>query len=381
MHVAHLTLHDFRSYADVDVALEPGATAFIGRNGQGKTNLVEAIDYLSRLSSHRVATDAPLVRAGADQAIVRASVVKEGRTALLEVELNPGRANRARINRSPMARPREIVGLVRTVVFAPDDLTLVKGDPSDRRKFLDDLAMLRTPRLAGVKSDYDRVLKQRNSLLKTAGLARGSSRDAALSTLEIWDDNLVRVGADLLGARLALVEDLRPYLGKAYEAVARGASRDDADLDYRASVEVGAGPWTGADLEAALRAGIEARRRDELDRGISLVGPHRDELLLTLGSPELRLPVKGYASHGESWSYALALRLASYDLLRADGDDPILVLDDVFAELDAERRSQLAELVADAEQVLVTAAVAADVPASLQGVRYLVADGTVTRDG
>lgn len=381
MHVAHLTLHDFRSYADVDVALEPGATAFIGRNGQGKTNLVEAIDYLSRLSSHRVATDAPLVRAGADQAIVRASVVKEGRTALLEVELNPGRANRARINRSPMARPREIVGLVRTVVFAPDDLTLVKGDPSDRRKFLDDLAMLRSPRLAGVKSDYDRVLKQRNSLLKTAGLARGSSRDAALSTLEIWDDNMVRVGADLLGARLALVEDLRPYLGKAYEAVARGASRDDADLDYRASVEVGGGPWTGADLEAALRAGIEARRRDELDRGISLVGPHRDELLLTLGSPELRLPVKGYASHGESWSYALALRLASYDLLRADGDDPILVLDDVFAELDAERRSQLAELVADAEQVLVTAAVAADVPASLQGVRYLVADGTVSRDG
>ena len=216
MHVAHLTLHDFRSYADIDVALEPGATAFIGRNGQGKTNLVEAIDYLSRLSSHRVATDAPLVRAGADQAIVRASVVKEGRTALIEVELNPGRANRARINRSPLPRPREIVGVVRTVVFAPDDLTLVKGDPSDRRKFLDDLLMLRSPRLAGVRSDYDRILKQRNSLLKTAGLARGSSRDAALSTLEIWDDNLARGGAELLGARLRLGVDLRPYVGKAY---------------------------------------------------------------------------------------------------------------------------------------------------------------------
>ena len=376
MHVAHLTLHDFRSYADIDVALEPGATAFIGRNGQGKTNLVEAIDYLSRLSSHRVATDAPLVRAGADQAIVRASVVKEGRPALIEVELNPGRANRARINRSPLPRPREIVGLVRTVVFSPDDLTLVKGDPSDRRKFLDDLLILRSPRLAGVRADYDRVLRQRNSLLKTAGIARGSSRDAAMSTLEIWDDNLARVGAEVLGARLRLVEDLRPYLGKAYEAVARGASRDDADLEYKASIEV---PAEG-DLQQALLDAVAARRKEELDRGISLVGPHRDDLLLTLGDPQLRLPVKGYASHGESWSFALALRLASYDLLRADGDDPILVLDDVFAELDAERRQQLAELVAGAEQVLVTAAVAADVPAALQGVRYLVADGTVTRD-
>ena len=377
MHVAHLTLHDFRSYADIDVALEPGATAFIGRNGQGKTNLVEAIDYLSRLASHRVATDAPLVRAGADQAIVRASVVKEGRPALLEVELNPGRANRARINRSPLPRPREIVGLVRTVVFSPDDLTLVKGDPSDRRKFLDDLLVLRSPRLAGVRSDYDRVVKQRNSLLKTAGVARGSARDAAMSTLEIWDDNLARVGAEILGARLRLVEDLRPYLGKAYEAVARGAGRDDADLEYKASIEV-ASP--SDDLQQALLDAVAARRKEELDRGISLVGPHRDDLLLSLGDPNLRLPVKGYASHGESWSFALALRLASYDLLRADGDDPILVLDDVFAELDAERRQQLAELVAGAEQVLVTAAVAADVPAALQGARFLVADGTVTRD-
>jgi DNA replication and repair protein RecF len=397
VHVAHLTLHDFRSYADVDVALEPGATAFLGRNGQGKTNLVEAIDYLSRLSSHRVATDGPLVRAGADQAIVRASVVKEGRTALLEVELNPGRANRARINRSPLPRPREIIGLVRTVVFAPDDLVLVKGDPSERRKLLDDLLVLRTPRLAGVRSDYDRILKQRNSLLKTAGVARGSARDAAMSTLEIWDDNLARVGAELLGARLRLVDDLRPYLGKAYEAVARGASRDEADLEYKASIDLGlvtglrpsstsgvveevAQQQSSDPLQSALLEAIAARRKDELDRGISLVGPHRDELLLTLGNADLRLPVKGYASHGESWSFALALRLASYDLLRADGDDPILVLDDVFAELDAERRDQLAHLVAGAEQVLVTAAVAADVPASLQGVRFLVADGTVTRD-
>ncbi|EON22381.1 recombination protein F [Nocardioides sp. CF8] len=377
MHVAHLTLHNFRSYADLDVELEPGATAFIGRNGQGKTNLVEAIDYLSRLSSHRVSSDAPLVKAGTDQALIRAAVVRSGRTAILEVELNPGRANRARINKSPLPRPRELIGVVRTVVFAPDDLTLVKGDPSDRRKFLDDLLILRAPRLAGVRSDYDRILKQRNSLLKTAGLARGDSRETALSTLAVWDLQLASIGSELLTARLRLVDDLRPYLGKAYQAVARGASRDDAEIDYKPSFEL---PADSHDLEGALLAELERRRKDELDRGISLVGPHRDELALSLGNGELRLPVKGYASHGESWSFALAMRLASYDLLRADGDDPILVLDDVFAELDTERRAQLAELVAGAEQVLVTAAVAADVPESLQGIRFIVADGEVRRD-
>ena len=397
MYVAHLSLHDFRSYATAEVALEPGATSFIGRNGQGKTNLVEAIDYLSRLTSHRVATDAPLVRHGAEQAVVRAAVVKEGRTAVLEVELNPGRANRARVNKSALPRTRDLVGLVRTVIFSPEDLTLVKGDPSDRRRFLDDLVVLRTPRLAGTRADYDRVLKQRNSLLKTAGLARGSARDAALGTLAVWDEQLARHGAELLEARLALVDDLRPYVGKAYETVARGASRDDAEIEYKSSAaaveeargqqvprELGASRNPGA-IEAAILAELVSRRKDELDRGISLVGPHRDELLLWLGhgaeDPDARLPVKGYASHGECWSFALALRLASYDLLRADGDDPILILDDVFAELDSERRAQLADLVAGAEQVLVTAAVPEDVPAALHGVRYVVADGEVTRDG
>jgi len=376
VHVSHLSLHDFRSYAGVEVPLQAGATAFVGRNGQGKTNLVEAIDYLSRLQSHRVAADAPLVRAGADQAVVRAAVVRDGRTAVLEVEINPGRANRGRINRSPLPRTRELIGLVRTVVFSPEDLSLVKGDPSERRRFLDDLMVLRTPRLAGVRADYDRVLRQRNSLLKTAGLARGSARDGALATLGVWDEHLARTGAEILAARLALVEALRPYLGKAYETVARGATREDAEVAYRPSFEL-----QGDDLEAALLAEVERRRKDELDRGVSLVGPHRDELLLTLGhgggDP---LPVKGYASHGESWSFALALRLASYDLLRADGDDPILILDDVFAELDAGRREQLAELVAPAEQVLVTAAVADDVPEALRGARYRVAEGEVTRE-
>ncbi|GEP35192.1 DNA replication and repair protein RecF [Nocardioides szechwanensis] len=379
MYVSHLTLHNFRSYGSVDVPLEAGVTAFIGRNGQGKTNLVEAIDYLSRLSSHRVATDAPLVRAGCDQAIVRAAVVRDGRTAVLEVELNPGKANRARVNKSPLPKSRDLVGLVRTVVFSPEDLTLVKGDPSDRRRFLDDLLVLRTPRLAGVRADYDRILRQRNSLLKTAGHARRGStgQESALSTLGVWDSHLAHTGAELLRERLALVATLRPYVGKAYATVARGASRDDAEIDYRPSFEL------GDDLEASLLAELERRRGDELDRGISLVGPHRDELLLTLGAPAeaggVRLPVKGYASHGESWSFALALRLASYDLLRSDGDDPILILDDVFAELDTERRGQLAELVAGAEQVLVTAAVADDVPVALAGVRYAVGNGEVTR--
>jgi len=383
LYVSHLTLHNFRSYASADVPLEAGVTAFIGRNGQGKTNLVEAIDYLSRLASHRVATDAPLVKAGCDQAIVRAAVVRDGRTAVLEVELNPGKANRARVNKSPLAKSRDLVGLVRTVVFSPEDLTLVKGDPSERRKFLDDLLVLRTPRLAGVRADYERILRQRNSLLKTAGAARrgSSSQESALSTLGAWDSHLVHSGSELLSARLALVETLAPYVGTAYATVARGASREDAVIDYRPSFELG--PHDAVALGEAFHTELERRRGDELDRGISLVGPHRDELLLTLGAaPEaggLRLPVKGYASHGESWSFALALRLASYDLLRADGDDPILILDDVFAELDTERRAQLAELVAGAEQVLVTAAVADDVPAVLAGVRYAVAGGEVTR--
>ncbi|ANH37718.1 DNA replication and repair protein RecF [Nocardioides dokdonensis FR1436] len=405
MHVSHLTLHDFRSYASAEVALEPGATAFIGRNGQGKTNLVEAVDYLSRLSSHRVASDAPLVRAGADQAVVRAAVVRDGRTAVLEIEINPGRSNRARVNRSPLPRARELVGLVRTVVFSPEDLVLVKGDPSDRRRFLDDLLVLRTPRLAGVRADYDRVLRQRNSLLKTAGQARrgSSSQEGALATLSVWDDHLTRTGAELLSERLGLVEALRPYVARAYETVARGAGRDDAHLEYRPSLEIGAASSI-PDLTALLLAEVERRRGEELDRGVSLVGPHRDDLLLSLGHgapgptpapagpdaepvdpeapapPPPRLPVKGYASHGESWSFALSLRLASYDLLRDDGDDPILILDDVFAELDTERRDQLADLVAGAEQVLVTAAVAADVPAALAGVRYLVGGGEVRRE-
>jgi DNA replication and repair protein RecF len=385
VYVSHLQLHDYRSYESVEVGLEPGVNVLVGPNGQGKTNLVEAVDYLATLASHRVATDAPLVRMGAGQAVVRAAVVRDGRTATLEVEINPGGSNRARVNKSPLPRARELLGLLRSVLFSPEDLALVKGDPGERRRFLDALLVARNPRLAGVRSDYDRVLRQRNSLLKTVGATRRRPRDATgtaepsseLRTLDVWDEHLARTGAELLHSRLALVEALRPFVSDDYARVAAQAAhgRTHADLSYKASLELPQPEAPREVLEAALLAELAARRADEVDRGVSLVGPHRDDLVLTLGE----LPAKGYASHGEAWSFALALKLASYDLLRAEGDDPILILDDVFAELDRDRRDRLAGLVADAEQVLVTAAVAEDVPESLDGARYDVMEGKVTR--
>jgi DNA replication and repair protein RecF len=378
VHVSRLSLYDFRSYEHVDIDFEPGISVLVGPNGQGKTNLVEAVDYLSSLSSHRVATEAPLVRHGAAHAVVRAVVVRDGREALLEVELNPGRTNRARVNRAPLPRARELLGLLRAVVFAPEDLALVKGEPGERRRFLDALLVTRTPRLAGVRGDYDRVLKQRNTLLRSAGAARRGSRATTdLPTLDVWDDHLVRTGAELLSARLDLVDALTPYVTDAYASVAAEAAqgRAHARLQYLPSLPMDASERDRAALGAALAAELVVRRGEELERGVSLVGPHRDELLLSIGD----LPARGYASHGESWSFALSLRLAAYRLLRSEGDDPVLLLDDVFAELDRQRRDHLAALVGDAEQVLVTAAVDADVPASLAGAWYDVADGKVTR--
>lgn len=379
MHVTHLSLADFRSYARIEVPLDPGVTAFVGANGQGKTNLVEAVGYLASLGSHRVSSDTPLVRMGAERAVIRAAVTQGERSQLVELELNPGRANRARINRSSQVKPRDVLGIVRTVLFAPEDLALVKGDPGERRRFLDELITARSPRMAGVRSDYDRVLKQRNTLLKSAAMARRhGGRGMDLSTLDVWDEHLARVGAELLLRRLDLIETLQPLTDKAYEQLAPGGG--PVALEYRSS---SAGPeGAGAEvarsreeLYAQLMAALAGTRKQEIERGVTLVGPHRDELLLKLG----QLPAKGYASHGESWSYALALRLASYDLLRAEGNEPVLVLDDVFAELDARRRERLAELVAPGEQVLVTAAVDDDVPHILAGVRFVVADGTVER--
>jgi DNA replication and repair protein RecF len=374
MHVTHLSLADFRSYARVEVPLDPGVTAFTGPNGQGKTNLVEAVGYVATLASHRVAGDAPLVRLGAERAVIRASVVREQRPTLVELELNPGRANRARINRSDNVRPRDVLGLLRTVLFAPEDLSLVKGDPGERRRFLDELLVARAPRLAGVRQDYERVLKQRNALLKSAATARRAGAKAQLSTLDVWDDHLARAGAELLAQRLDLVTALQPLVRSAYEELAPGGG--PTRLEYRSSMGEGVPLGGGRDpLYAAMLGALGAARKQELERGVTLVGPHRDELGLQLGE----LPAKGYASHGESWSYALALRLASYELLRADGGEPVLILDDVFAELDTRRRERLAELVANGEQVLVTAAVPEDVPQALAGSRYSVANGEVNR--
>jgi DNA replication and repair protein RecF len=373
MFVRHLSLTDFRSYAQVDLGLEPGVTALVGPNGQGKTNLVEALGYLASLGSHRVATDAPLVRAGAERAVVRAGVIREGRETRVEVEISPGKANRARLGGAPVPRPREILGTLRTVLFAPEDLAIVKGDPAERRRFLDDLLVARAPRYSAVRSDYDRVLKQRNALLKTAGAARRTG-GSSLRTLDVWDAHLATAGAALLAGRLDLVDALSPVVDKAYTSVSRGGGT--AALTYHSSLPADSLASRDRDvLAAALAAAVAATRDAELDRGVTLVGPHRDDLVLSIGE----LPARGYASHGESWSFALALRLASYDLLRADGGEPVLVLDDVFAELDASRREQLADVVGPAEQVLITAAVAADVPEQLTGSRYDVAAGEVRR--
>lgn len=402
MHVTHLSLADFRSYAGAEVSLGPGVTTFVGPNGQGKTNLVEAVGYLATLGSHRVSSDAPLVRMGASRAVVRAAVRQGDRQQLVELELNPGKANRARINRSSQVRPRDVLGIVRTVLFAPEDLALVKGDPGERRRFLDELVTARSPRMAGVRSDYDRVLKQRNSLLKSAVMARRhGGREVDTSTLDVWDEHLARVGAELLAQRLELISALRPLADKAYERLAPGGG--PVWLEYRgapvsggsAGGDGGAGgaagarpggagssgadgagalsPVAPAELYDGLLGALREARRTEMERGVTLVGPHRDDLVLKLGE----LPAKGYASHGESWSLALSLRLASYELLKSEGNEPVLVLDDVFAELDVQRRARLAELVVPGEQVLVTAAVAEDVPEVLEGARFTVAGGEV----
>ncbi len=379
MHLTRLALTDFRSYAELSLELSPGVTTFSGPNGEGKTNLVEAIGYLATLGSHRVATDAPLVRRGADRAVLRSAVTGAQGRALVEIELNPGRANRVRLNRTPMPRPRDILGALRVVLFAPEDLALVKGDPGERRRFLDDLLVATAPRYAGLRADYERVLRQRTALLKSAGAKghlRGAARESMTATLDAWDAQLAQAGAALLAGRMRLVAALRPHVTAAYEAVSGGRSGESSGMSYRASVLNNDGSSQDADvsgLETVMLKALAEVRASELDRGVCLVGPHRDELELIIGG----LPARGYASHGESWSLALALRLASFALLREGREDPVLILDDVFAELDTGRRDRLAALVAEGEQVLITAAVLADVPEVLAGARFTVRAGVV----
>lgn len=366
MYVRHLALHDFRSWPQIDLELAPGRTVFVGKNGFGKTNLIEALWYCSTLGSHRVASDAPLVRAGAERAIVSAIVVNDGRELAVDLEIAAGRANKARLNRSPVRSTREILGAVRAVLFAPEDLSLVRGDPAERRRYLDELATLRRPALAGVRADYDKVLRQRSALLKSAAGARFRGDRGVLETLEVWDGHLAVHGAQLMAARLDLVNQLGPEVEKAYQLLA--PSSRPASISYRSAIET-AGDL--ADLEAALLAECGRRRDAELERGVSLVGPHRDDLELRLGDQ----PAKGFASHGESWSMALALRLAAYELLRGEGSEPVLLLDDVFAELDTSRRRALAEVASGAEQVLITAAVAEDIPADWDATRVGITMG------
>jgi DNA replication and repair protein RecF len=395
VYIEQLSLTDFRSYAQVDLSLEPGVTVLVGSNGIGKTNLMEAIGYLATLSSHRVSSDAPLLRFDTERALIRARLVRGEQSTVLELEINAGRANRARINRSNPVRARDILGICQTVLFAPEDLALVKGDPSSRRRFLDELLVSLMPRHAATRSDYDRVLKQRNALLKSSRAGKFTAGHEA--TLDVWDQHMARAGAELLHARLELVERLRPHLQSAYAQLTDGSKV--AGAVYRSTLQgvveddgaVGAAAPTapdGAPVEDLRDLSVDelteryvqafaGSRRKELERGISLVGPHRDELELVLG----QAPAKGYASHGETWSMCLSLRLASYyvmlDDARTGGSAPILILDDVFAELDVQRRRKLAAIVSGAEQVLVTAAVEDDIPTELAGRRVKVIPGGI----
>jgi DNA replication and repair protein RecF len=356
VYVRHLGLTDFRSWARIDLELHPGRTVFVGPNGLGKTNLVEALWYSATLCSHRVAADAPLIRTGAPRAVVSTIVVSEGRELAVDLEITAGRANKARLNRHPVRNTREVLGVLRAVLFAPEDLALVRGEPGERRRYLDELATTRRPRVAGVRADYDRVLRQRTALLKTAAAARNRGDRGALDTLDVWDGHLAAHGAQLIAARVDLVNQLAPEVEKAYQRLA--PTSRPAAIRYRSGLELD-GEDTVEYYEAALLDALARRRAAELERGVCLVGPHRDDLELRLGDQA----AKGFASHGESWSMALALRLAAYELLRAEGGEPVLLLDDVFAELDSARRQALANVAASVEQVLVTAAVPEDIPA------------------
>jgi DNA replication and repair protein RecF len=391
VHVTHVSLVNFRNYEQVEVALASGAVLFVGSNGQGKTNLVEAIAYAGSASSHRVSNDQALIRIGTEAAVVRLRVQHDDRAVVIEVELNRATPNRAQVNRSAV-RLRDLPRYFASVIFAPEDLALVRGDPGGRRDFLDRLIVQATPRLAGVLADYERVVRQRNSLLKSARAARLSADN--LSTLEVWDDRLIALGVEIIMARATLVGQMQAHVANAYSAVAGAQhlthlglklSIDDPDGDESA-VPLGEEPGDdSAPIEAAegpryvaerFRARLTALRRAELDRAVTLVGPHRDDLVLTLNA----LPARGFASHGESWSYALALKLASAEVLREGSatGDPVVILDDVFAELDAGRRERLADAVAHFEQVLITAAVGGDVPARLAATRIGIAAGTIT---
>ena len=385
MYVKRVRLTNFRNYKTADLELYPGVNLLHGSNGQGKTNLVEAINFFGSLSSHRVAGLTPLIKQGEETAIISLELAHDERELLLEFELNSDSSNRARLNKSPVAKPKDILGYLNSVIFAPEDLDIVKRDPTNRRAFIDQLIIQFTPRMLGVYSDYERVLKQRNTLLKSARAT--GTKGSALSTLSAWDESLVSLGSEIIAARVSIVQKLEPGLIANYQAIAK--SNNEPKMFIKSSI-IGTAAIDSEESDNAeylattdreqiaelFRETLERTRPKELERGITLVGPHRDDLILILGS----LPAKGYASHGESWSYALALRLASLEILKAESrlGDPILILDDVFAELDADRRAKLAELVLGNEQVIITAAVIEDVPEALSAKRFSVVAGEIT---
>ncbi|MBM3721066.1 MAG: DNA replication/repair protein RecF [Actinobacteria bacterium] len=361
MKISHLSLLDFRSYSNLELELSDGTHIFIGENGEGKTNFIEAVMYIALLSSHRISSDAPLIKLGRERAYIRAKVSDSDRDTLIELEINNGKANRAKVNQNPVRSQRAIQGLVKAICFSPEDLDLVRGDPSERRNFLDQLLTQRSPRLAGVISDYEKALKQRNTLLKSR---------APESSLHPWNEHLANFGGEVIAARIKLIEDLTPHLLTSYENISQ---KKQPTLGYKSSLEQ---PTQDKDENKNLILNkIGEISFQERERGISLIGPHRDDILLNLGEH----PVKGFASHGESWSIALSLRLASYQLLKSDGDNPILILDDVFSELDQSRRERLVKLTETTEQTLITVAVENDLPKGLSGKKYEVIAGKVNQ--
>jgi DNA replication and repair protein RecF len=361
MRINKLALTNFRSYNSLELELQPGVITFIGDNGSGKTNIAESLIYLAFLSSHRVSNNVPLISLGNQQTIIRAEVQREDRTLQIDLEINASKANRARINGNSTRSQREILGAIQIVYFSPEDLDLVRGEPGTRRDFLDRLLITRTPRLAGVIADYERVVKQRNALLKTRTSA------AALAP---WNEQLIKLGAELTAERIALIEALNPHVAQNY---ANLNEVKPASISYKCSTE---GVTKEVDTNiTVLTARLDEVAYQEIERGVSLIGPHRDDLHLQLGD----FPAKGYASHGESWSMAISLRIGSFNLLKSEGASPILILDDVFAELDTSRRIQLMSATKLAEQTFITAAVESDLPTELLTQKYYVTPGVVKK--
>lgn len=382
MWVNHLSLADFRNYSTAEFSLKKGANLFLGRNGQGKTNAIEAIAYFSTLGSHRVSSDGAMIASAANAATARMNITRLGRDVLLEVQINKAAPNRAQLNRSTI-KPRELPQYFSCVVFAPEDLQIVRGDPAQRRKFLDEVLVLRNPGFASVIADYERVVKQRTTLLKSARtlkIRKSSDSGDPLTTIELWDAQLVTLGSKIIHAREQLILALEPHLREAYRAIVDDDHKPS--LSLRSSIdtqEVSHVPRETRAIEMQFKSALAANFALERERAMTLAGPHRDELELSLNA----LPVKGYASHGETWSFVLALKLAVAQLSKAENPagDPVLILDDVFAELDLRRRNNLFRAIQDFDQVIVTAAVADDVPTSVDWNIIQVEAGQVVNVG